>query len=196
MFTGIIETSSKVTSVKKANGGMVIAVVQPRGWKIKVGDSITVNGVCSTVKKTGSKIEFFYMPETLAKSAAGMLSVGDMVNLEQSMRADSRLDGHIVQGHVDTVGKISKIQPRGESFVLEIVPRDTDKKTMRLLAPKGSVTVDGISLTVVDVTKKYFSVNIIPYTWELTDLHTKKVGDLVNLEFDVLARYIARLIGK
>lgn len=175
---------------------MVITVAQPKGWKIKVGDSITVNGVCSTVKKTGSKIEFFYMPETLEKSAAGILAVGDMVNLEQSMRADARLDGHIVQGHVDTVGTISKIQPRGDSFVVEITPRLIDNKTMRLLAPKGSITVDGISLTVVDVTKKYFTVNLIPYTWEMTDLHTKKVGDLVNLEFDVLAKYIARLVGK
>ncbi len=196
MFTGIISASAKILSVNHANGGMLISIPKPKGWKVKVGDSITVNGVCSTAKKVGLKIEFFYMPETLAKSAAGSLKVGDVVNLEQSMRASDRLDGHIVQGHVDTVGKINKITERGESFVLEVAPVLKDKSLMKLLAPKGSITIDGISLTVVDVLKNSFTVNLIPYTWEVTDLHTKKQGDLVNLEFDVLAKYIKRLIGK
>ncbi len=196
MFTGIISSSAKILSVSHANGGMLITIPTPKGWKVKVGDSITVNGVCSTAKKVAAKIEFFYMPETLAKSAAGSLKVGDVVNLEQSMRASDRLDGHIVQGHVDTVGKINKITERGDSYVLEVSPVLKDKSLMKLLAPKGSITIDGISLTVVDVLKNSFTVNLIPYTWEVTDLHTKKIGDLVNLEFDVLAKYIKRLIGK
>lgn len=196
MFTGIIAASSKITSAKKTSGGMLISVNAPKGWKVKVGDSITVNGVCSTAKKVNKQIEFFYMPETLAKSAAGSLKVGDVVNLEQSMRPSDRLDGHIVQGHVDTTGKIAKISLRGESYVLEVAPVLTDKSLMRLLAPKGSIAIDGISLTVVDVLKNSFTVNLIPYTWDVTDLHTKQVGDLVNLEFDVLAKYLKRLISK
>jgi riboflavin synthase len=196
MFTGIIAASSKITGVKKTSGGMLIFINTPKGWKVKVGDSITVNGVCSTAKKVGKKTEFFYMPETLAKSAAGSLKPGDMVNLEQSMRPSDRLDGHIVQGHVDTTGKIVKISRRGESYVLEVAPVLKDKSLMKLLAPKGSIAIDGISLTVVDVLKNSFTVNLIPYTWEVTDLHTKKVGDLVNLEFDVLAKYLKRLISK
>lgn len=196
MFTGIIAASPKIIDVKKTSGGMTVFVNAPKSWKIKIGDSITVNGVCSTVKKTGKQVEFFYMPETLAKSAAGSLKVGDVVNLEQSMRPSDRLDGHIVQGHVDTTGKVFKISARGESYVMEVAPVLKDKSLMKLLAPKGSIAIDGISLTVVDVFKSSFTVNLIPYTWEVTDLHTKKVGDLVNLEFDVLAKYLKRLISK
>jgi len=197
MFTGIIKSASKIVAEKKENGGMVIMVAKPKGWKVKIGDSITVNGVCSTVKNfSATKMSFFYMPETLEKSAAGDLRVGDMVNLESSLRASDTLDGHIVQGHVDTTGTLKKVTSRGDSYVLEISLPSKSKLMMKLLAPKGSVAIEGISLTVVDVFASSFTVNIIPYTWELTNLHTKKVGDLMNLEFDVLAKYLQRLISK
>ena len=195
MFTGIIAKTSKVQNIKSEKGSFYIDVVNNLG-KVKLGESISVNGVCSTVRKIGKlapsskmaeNISFEYMPESLKLSNLGLLKVGDVVNLEQSMLLSDRLDGHIVLGHIDGQGEILKITQEGNSEVFEIkVPK---KNFMKFLVYKGSVAVEGISLTVARVLKNSFVVKIIPYTLEHTNLKYKKKGDAVNLEFDILAKY-------
>ena len=165
--------------------------------KVKAGESISVNGVCSTVKKAGKNISFEYMPETLKLTNLGLLKKGDMVNLETSLRFGDKLDGHIVLGHIDGKGKILKIKKEGNSQVFEISPvrgregsqRPSASNGMKFLVYKGSVAVEGISLTVAKVLPNSFIVKIIPYTLKHTNLGSKKVGDAVNLEFDILAKY-------
>ena len=186
MFTGIIKKTSKVKNIKPQGGGFGVEIKNNLG-KIKLGESITVNGVCSTVKKTGKNISFEYMPETLRLSNLGSLKKGDIVNLEQSMRMEDRLDGHIVLGHIDGKGEILDIKKEGNSQIFDIeVPAREFKK---LLVYKGSVAVEGISLTVAKVLRNSFLVKIIPYTLKQTNLQFKKKGDKVNLEFDILAKY-------
>ncbi len=192
MFTGIIRAVSKVKTVRRQAGGLIVGIEKPAGWKINPGDSINVSGVCSTVKKTGKVMLFEYMPESLAKTNLNFLKSGSLVNLEQSLRASDRLDGHMVQGHVDTIGKIISITPDGNSQIFKIAPKDSVQ--MRLAAPKGSITIEGISLTIVTVSKDALTVNTIPYTRTHTNLHTKQVGETVNIEFDVLAKYLQQLI--
>ncbi len=161
--------------------------IQNNLGKIKLGESITVNGVCSTVKKTGKNISFEYIPETLKLSNLGSLKKGDIVNLEQSMRMNDKLDGHIVLGHIDGKGEILDIKKEGNSRVFSIkIPA---KQLMKLLVYKGSVAVEGISLTVAKVLRNSFIVKIIPYTLAHTNLKYKNKGEEVNLEFDILAKY-------
>lgn len=186
MFTGIISKTSKVKNIKPDKNGMSLEILNNLG-KLKKGDSVCLNGVCSTVKKIGKNISFEYMPETLKLSNLGVLEKGDIVNLELSMRLNDRLNGHMVLGHIDIMGKILKIYKEGNSSVFEIeVP---DKKFMKFLVYKGSVAIEGISLTVAEVLKNSFLVKIIPYTLVHTNLKYKKVGNMVNLEFDILAKY-------
>ena len=186
MFTGIISKTAKVQNVKLAKSGMSLTVANNLG-KIKLGESITINGVCSTVKKTGKQIVFEYMPESLKLSNLGFLKKGARVNIERSLRFGDSLDGHIVLGHIDGKGQILSIAKEGNSRVFNIqVPK---KEFMKLLVYKGSVAVEGISLTVVKVLKDSFQVKIIPYTLEHTNLKEKKKGDFINLEFDILAKY-------
>lgn len=190
MFTGIITATAKVTKKILDKNGMILTTTQPKGWKLKIGASITVNGVCSTVKKITKGVTFEYMPESLERANIGTLSVGSTVNLEQSLKASDRLDGHIVQGHVDTIGNIVSITPEGNSYIFTIQPREKD--FLKFIATKGSIAIDGISLTVTGVTKKNFSFKIIPYTWDHTNLSTKRPHDTVNVECDVLAKYISQ----
>jgi len=159
---------------------------------MKSGDSICMDGVCSTVAGAGKTVKFQYMPETLSRSNLGALSSGDSVNLEASLRASDRLDGHIVLGHIDTVGKIISIENEGNSKVLTIAVLEP-ARFMKFVAEKGSVAVDGVSLTVVDVKAKTFTVKLVPYTSDNTGFKNKKVGDAVNLEFDILAKYLEKL---
>lgn len=174
------------------NFGAWLVVNKPRGWRIRTGDSIAVNGVCSTVKGlTNSTLRFEYMPETLARSTLLGLNKGDKVNMEQSLRLSERLDGHIVQGHVDTVGVIRKLTQEGNSVIFTI---EIPQSFRCYVAVKGSVTIDGVSLTVADVSKKYFTVKIIPYTLTHTNLQSKKMGSEVNVEVDVVAKYVERLL--
>lgn len=186
MFTGIIEKTSKVSDLKLGKNGMRLEVLNNLG-KIKLGESISVNGVCSTVQKIGKNISFEYMPETLKLSNLGALKTDDIVNLEQSMRFDDKLDGHIVLGHIDGRGEILGIKKEGNSQVFEI--KISGRNFMKFLVYKGSIAVDGISLTVAKVLRQSFIVKIIPYTLKHTNLRYKKKGDLVNLEFDILAKY-------
>lgn len=191
MFTGIIEATTKVKHLSVKEPGATLVLEKPRGWRLKKGESIAVNGVCLTVVGLTGGIHFTHMPETAARSTIGKLSVGETVNLERPRRVGDRLDGHIVQGHVDTVGTIAAVTNEGNSHILKIVPRDA--RLLRFMVEKGSVAIEGISLTVVNVTKTFFTVNIIPHTWEATNLSNKKPGAEVNLEADMLAKYLEKL---
>ena len=191
MFTGIIRKTARVTRAERDSAGMMLFVSKPK-LSVKKGDSIAVNGVCSTVVTTSAVLGFQYMPETLACSAVGELKAGEIVNLEPSLRASDRLDGHIVLGHVDTVGKVSAITVEGNSKVFTIEPREP-KKFMKFLAEKGSVALDGVSLTITKVKPLGFEVKLIPYTLANTGFGDRKVGSLINIEFDILAKYLERL---
>lgn len=194
MFTGIINAQGKVTSVKKHNGGMTLTLARPKKWKTYKGESIAINGVCSTVVSSATRLVFEYMPESLERSAIGHLKTGDLVNLEQSLRLGDRLSGHMVQGHVDTAGIITAIGSEGDSRVFTIT---LPKATMsRFTSEKGSVTLDGVSLTITSVKGKIFQVKILPYTLKETNLTRKKIGDPINVEFDMLAKYIDQLLAK
>lgn len=187
MFTGIVEKTAKVTGLKLDKNGISLEIVNDLG-KVKRGDSISINGVCSTVTKNGKNISFKYMPETLKLSNLGFLKKGDMVNLEQSMRIGDRIDGHIVLGHIDEKGEILGIKKEGNSQVFEV--RIPAKNYKKFLVYKGSVAAEGISLTVARVLENSFTVKIIPYTLKHTNLKLKKKGDFLNLEFDILAKYV------
>ncbi len=189
MFTGITQTISRVVSAVKKGGGLEVSVLTPRGWRLKNGESVAVSGVCSTVMQSGRNLKFFYMPETLDKTHFAALKPGDEVNMERSLKASDRLDGHIVLGHVDTVGIIKRIKTAGESKTVTVFVPDG----RRLLAPKASVALEGVSLTTAAVRGRQFTVHLIPYTWQHTNFSTKQAGDRVNVEFDILAKYLASL---
>ena len=191
MFTGLIEAIGEVQEVKPTPAGFRLRVTTAIAAELVAGDSLAVNGVCLTaVSCEASAIHADVSPETLRVSALGLLRRGARVNLERPLRADARLGGHFVQGHVDATGTIDDIRPDGDSYWLTI-------RFPALLAPyivrKGSITVDGISLTVAGVEDRRFDVQIIPYTWEHTNLHLAKAGDIVNLESDILGKYVVRV---
>jgi riboflavin synthase len=194
MFTGII---TKVSSVEKAfekGGSFFVAIKKPKGWKIKMGESISINGVCSTVKNIlKNSFEVEHMPETLKKTTAGSFQKGRVVNLEKSLTLNQLLDGHIVQGHIDARGKIIEIMEVKKSKVMKI---KAPKKVLALIVEKGSVSVDGISLTVVEAKKDWFSISLVEYTLENTNLGTIKKGTEVNIETDILAKYIYKFLKK
>lgn len=194
MFTGIIQKFSTVEKVADKNGSLFVVIKKPKGWKVWLGQSIAINGVCSTVKKiTASSFEVEYMPETIAKTTVGNYKAGSVVNLETSLKLSDLLDGHLVQGHVDTVGKIIEIKPVKQSVVLKI---KTPAKYMKYIADKGSVALDGISLTVVATGRDWFSVSLVSFTLQNTNLGQVKVGETVNIETDVLAKYLEKLNRK
>lgn len=191
MFTGLIEAMGEVQEVKPTQAGFRLRLTTPLAAELTAGDSVAVNGVCLTaVAADGSGIHADVSPETMRVSAFGALRRGVLVNLERPLRADARLGGHFVQGHVDATGTIEDIRRDGDSFWLTI-------RFPPILAPyivrKGSITVNGISLTVAGVDEKHFDVQIIPYTWEHTNLHLAKPADLVNLECDILGKYVVRV---
>jgi riboflavin synthase len=190
MFTGLIEAIGEVQEVKPTPAGFRLRVSTAIAPELAAGDSVAVNGVCLTaVAADASGMHADISPETMRVSAFGALRRGVLVNLERPLRADARLGGHFVQGHVDGTGTIDDIRPDGDSFWLTI-------RFPALLAAyivrKGSITVNGISLTVAGVDERQFDVQIIPYTWEHTNLHLAKAGDLVNLECDILGKYVVR----
>jgi len=191
MFTGIVETMGTVVRVLRRGGG---ARLEVRSAQVvadtKIGDSVAVNGACVTV--TGRFEDTFacdLVPETLARTNLGTLQPGEEVNLERPLRVSSRLDGHIVQGHIDVVGTIRSRRRVGAQELLEVtVPFELT----RYLAPKGSVSVDGVSLTIVDVNKDRFRVALIPHTLETTTLGRKLQGAAINVEVDVISKYVER----
>ena len=196
MFTGIVEEVGEVLAVELLDGG-TDSRLHVRGPLVSsdagLGDSIAVSGVCLTVTSLAGDGTFTadVMPETLRHTTLGALERGSRVNLERSLRADSRLGGHVVQGHVDGVGTVRSRTPgpRWDDVVVEL-PRDL----ARLVARKGAITVDGVSLTVTDVGEDWFGVSLIPTTLEVTTLGAAAPGTRVNLETDVLAKYTQRLL--
>jgi len=194
VFSGIVETTSPIVKVENRREQRILTIRKPRSWKFGQGESVSVEGVCSTVQQAGrDSFRVTYMPETLRKSTLGGLRLHDDVNLERSLTLNSLIGGHLVQGHVDTRGRICQVKPEGEAkmYTFEVPARFA-----RYLVPKGSIAVDGISLTIVDPRRSTFKVSLLAYTLNVTTLGKKGVGDRVNIEFDMLAKYIERLLGK
>lgn len=192
MFTGIITHLGKVK--EKTESRLVIEPEKGFMDRFEKGLSVSIDGICLTVV-TFYKKDFGidFMPETAKKTNIEQLQAGDTVNLELPATGDTFLSGHVVQGHVDGVGTIKSITQDGNSWLFVF---SLPKELTRFIVEKGSITVNGISLTVITVTDETFSVGIIPHTWERTMLHTAKVGDKVNLEVDVMAKYIEKLVKK
>jgi riboflavin synthase len=188
MFTGIITATQKVQRTARRGGGLVVRIGKPSGWKLTRGESVAVDGICSTVAGIGANyFEVEYMPETLAKTTASRFTKGDVVNLERSLRVGARLGGHLVQGHVDAVGEIQKVQRAGSSRVFTI---RYPVHLRKFIAPKGSVAVNGMSLTMVKMGKNWFTVSLVRYTLQHTNLGILASGAKVNIEVDVFARYL------
>lgn len=200
MFTGLVEGCGTVAGLQVEGPGLRLSIALPDEMfageqsAAAMGDSVAINGCCLTVVGlSGNQLDFQAGEETLNKTNLGQLKVGDQVNLERSLPVDGRLGGHFVQGHVDGVGVVDAIDRDGEwVFMWFRIPPDL----LQLLVPKGSVAVDGISLTVVEVESQRFNVALIPHTLEVTTLGRRAVGQSVNIETDILGKYVARLLGQ
>jgi len=192
MFTGIIETLGKVEKLEKDGGNLHITIASDITSELKIDQSVAHNGVCLTVVSlNGDSYTVTAIEETLNKTNLDDLELGDEVNLERAMVLGARLDGHIVQGHVDQTAVCKSVEEKDGSWIYSF---EYDPKLNNVTIEKGSITVDGVSLTVVDSQKTSFSVAIIPYTHEHTRFHTYKAGTKVNLEFDVIGKYVSRLL--
>jgi riboflavin synthase len=193
LFTGIVEAVGRVASTEPRGEKIRLAVEAPGiAAEATLGQSIAVNGACLTVvETTGGRVVFEAVRETLDRTALGGLGPGARVNLERALRADGRLDGHIVQGHVDGVGVVRRLDRHGDDVRLVV---GCEPALAKLLVPKGSVTVDGVSLTVVGVEEGGFDVALIPHTLAATNLDDRRPGDRVNLEADVLGKYVLRYL--
>ena len=193
MFSGIVEEAAKVVRLEKEQENLHITMHCSFTDELKIDQSISHNGVCLTVVDiTGDNYTVTAIKETLMKSNLGRLELGDKVNLERSTRLDSRLDGHMVQGHVDLTAICTEVTEAEGSwyYTFEFEPSGEEHITVE----KGSVSVNGVSLTVVNSQERSFQVAIIPFTYELTNFHQFKVGTVVNLEFDIIGKYIARIL--
>ena len=187
MFTGIIECVSEVRSSTKRDNALVLEIVRPDPWELAIGQSVAVDGVCLTVESCGDDVFVVTLvPETLAKTTFGE-RVPQVVNLECAMQTGDRFDGHMVQGHVDTVGRVQGVFRKGLEVKL-VVEHDT--KFADLTVSKGSVTLNGVSLTIVDAGKDFLSVVLIPHTLEATTLGLLHDGDPINIEFDIIGKYV------
>ena len=192
MFTGIIEAVGVIADLRSSDAGLRVRVATELAPQLAAGDSLAVNGTCLTVVALhADAVEMDVSPETIRVTSLGRLAAGRLVNLERPMRADSRFGGHFVQGHVDAMGQLEAVQPEGESrrltfaFPPALAPN---------IVPKGSIAIDGISLTVASVGAERFDVQIIPFTWDHTSLRILAPGDGVNLECDILGKYVLRAV--
>lgn len=194
MFTGIIETIGKVSGIERRGEAVRLSISSGGiAEDVAIGDSVSINGVCLTVVEIRPPhLSFEAVYETMRKTNLGELGVGDNVNLERALAVGGRLGGHIVQGHVDGFGRIASIRPVGNSYWIYI---DAAPDLMRYVVTKGSIAIDGISLTVAEAADRTFAVSIIPHTWENTTLRDRHAGDSVNLETDILGKYVERLLG-
>ncbi|RUA10136.1 MAG: riboflavin synthase [Flavobacteriia bacterium] len=194
MFTGIIEEMGKVVELKKESGNLHLTIESNISSELKIDQSLAHNGICLTVIALGENTHTVTaIQESINKTNLGYIKIGDEINLERAMKLGDRLDGHIVQGHVDQVGKCIKVEETdGSWFYTFTYEEEKDNVTIE----KGSITINGVSLTVVNSLENQFSVAIIPYTYENTNFHSIKVNDYVNLEFDVIGKYVARLFNK
>lgn len=200
MFTGIVEGTGIVKSISRIKTANRIADRRieidlgklRRG--LRVGDSVSVNGTCLTATSILKNIAIFeVVKETTKRTSLGLLKAGDLVNLERSLRINDRIEGHIVLGHIDGVGKIEDIEKIPSETKIWI---SVNKQIVGLLVPKGSIAVDGISFTIVDVSNEVFSVALVPHTLAVTTFKSKKKGDKVNIEVDILSKYVAKLLPR
>lgn len=193
MFTGIVKELGEVERIEVSADGARLAILAPEiACRTQVGDSVAINGACLTVvSKERGWLWFDAVQETLRRTNLGRLKPGDRVNLEDALRVGEAMGGHFVQGHVDTLGTVQRLVPQGNAVVMAV---GVGEEWMRYVVPKGSVAVDGVSLTVVDTGAADFSVWLIPHTRAVTTLGFRQVGDHVNVEFDMLAKYIEKLL--
>ncbi|MBR4758009.1 MAG: riboflavin synthase [Bacteroidaceae bacterium] len=197
MFSGIVEETARVVGIERELDNMHFTLECSFVGELKIDQSVAHNGVCLTVVRlTDRTYTVTAMRETLERSNLGLLQIGDEVNVERSMMMNGRLDGHIVQGHVDTTARCLSIEDQQGSFVFRFQYESTPEMVRRgyVTVDKGSVTVNGVSLTVCRPTKDTFEVCIIPYTFDNTNFHNIKVGTTVNLEFDIIGKYLSRMI--
>jgi|SRR6056297_3537802 len=195
MFSGIVEEAAPVVSLEKEGGNLHITMECSFADQLKIDQSVSHNGVCLTVVDVDKEKKTFTVTavhETLEKSNLGLLGKGDKVNLERSMKADSFLDGHIVQGHVDQTARCTDVKEADGSwyFRFEYDPSQEDYITVE----KGSISINGISMTVVNSRENSFEVAVIPYTYNMTNFHQMEPGTIVNLEFDVIGKYVAKIV--
>ncbi len=194
MFSGIVETISPILSIEDSKGQRKFLVGTPRGWKLNSGESISIEGVCSTIQKVNRKaFEVIYMPETLRRTTLGNFRPGRKVNLERSLTLQSLIGGHLVQGHIDTTAQIRKIYNDGNAKIFEF---QLPARFSRYLVEKGSVAVDGVSLTVMSIRPGRFRVSLLEYTLGHTTLGEKGLGERVNIELDILAKYVEKLLRR
>ncbi len=194
MFTGIIEEVGRVRSLRRGAKSFTLEVEATKVMEgTQIGDSIATNGVCLTVTSlTGRGFTADVMPETVSRTALGELVAGSPVNLERALQLQTRLGGHIVSGHIDGTGRIANRRQDDTALWLTV---ECDSKMLRYVIEKGSVTLQGVSLTVARVDERSFAVSLIPHTQAATTLHEAKVGDLVNIENDIIAKYVEKLLG-
>jgi riboflavin synthase len=193
MFSGIVEEAAPVVTIEKEKDNLHITMKCSFAAELKIDQSVSHNGVCLTVvRKDRDTYTVTAIKETLEKTNLGLLRPGDKVNLERSTRLDGRLDGHMVQGHVDQTARCTGVRESGGSwyYTFEYEPTQDDYITVE----KGSIAVNGVSLTVVNSKPRSFEVAIIPFTWEVTNFHQIREGTVVNLEFDILGKYIAKIV--
>lgn len=193
MFTGLVEGAGEILRFAKGTKSFELMVKAPSFMtEVSIGDSIAVNGCCLTVVKVeGCELSFDLLLETVKRTSINQLDVGGLINLERSLLPTTRMGGHFVSGHVDETGRIEVLEKKESDFYLKIQCR---KESVAYLVEKGCVAVDGISLTVTEVFEDGFSIWLIPHTLEVTNLQERKVGDLVNLEFDLLAKYVEKIV--
>ena len=193
MFTGIIENVAQITKLEKHQGNLNITLKSKLTSEFKVDQSVSHNGICLTVVNIKNDLyRVTAIEETIKKSTIGLWKVGDNINLERAMKIGDRLDGHMIQGHVDQIGQCTKAIEQGGSWLFTIKYKLLDNVTVE----KGSIAINGISLTVVNSKRNCFSVAIIPYTFNNTNFNQLKEGNNVNLEFDILGKYITKILSK
>jgi riboflavin synthase len=192
MFTGIIEAIATLLHIEQEGSNTHFTFSKPQSWNLSIDESIAHNGVCLTlVELTETSYKVTAVAETLLKTNLEQWQQGDIVNLERAMIVGSRLDGHIVQGHVDATGTVTAIETLDGSWLIHF---SFPKEFSNLMVEKGSICVNGVSLTAFGIDEGIFQVTIIPYTWQYTQFHTLKVGQSINLEFDILGKYVAQLM--
>lgn len=194
MFTGLIQEIGKIKAIKHSNDSIILTISAKNVLKeVKIGDSIAINGACQTVIEfDNDSFTVFASPETLSVTTFSSFKTGDIVNLERTLRLCDRLDGHMVSGHVDGIATLRSKNKSGNAFEFIF---ETENRLCKQIVKKGSVTIDGISLTIADITDDLFKIAVIPHTYENTNLHTLNIGDNVNIETDIIAKYVEKYLS-
>lgn len=191
MFSGITKALVRANKIERVGNSIRLEFTAPKGFRASLGDSISVDGICSTVeKKAGKEFSFYYMPETLKRTTLAEIPDYHEFNLERCLTLQSLIGGHLVSGHIDTAARLKSIVIEGDSRLMEFI---IEPKFTKYIVYKGSIAVNGVSLTVVWAGKNSFSVSLIPYTLSHTNLGKLKVGDKVNIELDLIAKYLEKL---